>query len=152
MSYVKPIIDLNKTLVVTVGLPRSGKSTWAKQQGVPIVNQDAIRLALHNERFISAAEALVKVYAVYMVRALFLTGHAVVVLDETCTTRARRDFWRTAGKWTTKFYCLSTAEAECLARAHDDEEIKPTIQRMAESYEPLGQDEQAYVPPADLEV
>jgi predicted kinase len=33
-------------LILTVGLPRSGKTTWAKQQGVPMVNRDAIRLAL----------------------------------------------------------------------------------------------------------
>ena len=29
-------------LLATVGLPRSGKSTWAKEQGFPIVSPDAI--------------------------------------------------------------------------------------------------------------
>ena len=31
-------VDMQPTLVVTVGLPLSGKSTWAKTQGWPIVN------------------------------------------------------------------------------------------------------------------
>ncbi len=30
-------------LILTVGLPRSGKTTWALEQGWPIVNPDSIR-------------------------------------------------------------------------------------------------------------
>lgn len=67
-------------LLVTVGLPRSGKSTWAKQQGAPVVNPDAIRLALHGQAFLQEAEPLVWVMAKYMVEALFLAGHSTVIL------------------------------------------------------------------------
>ena len=38
---------LTEDLIVMVGLPRSGKTTWARKQGYPIVNPDSIRLAFH---------------------------------------------------------------------------------------------------------
>lgn len=44
-----------KKLILTIGLPRSGKSTWAKQQGCPVVNPDSIRLALHGKAYIQEA-------------------------------------------------------------------------------------------------
>ncbi|KKK82651.1 hypothetical protein LCGC14_2801230, partial [marine sediment metagenome] len=48
-----------KKLILTVGLPRSGKSTWARKQGHPIVNPDSIRLALYGEPFIEEAEPMI---------------------------------------------------------------------------------------------
>lgn len=47
------------TLVLMVGLPRSGKSTIARSGRVPIVSPDAIRLALHGQPFIASAEPTV---------------------------------------------------------------------------------------------
>jgi len=147
MPYVKPVIDGSKLLVVTVGLPRAGKSTWARTQRAPIVNRDSVRLALHGERFLSQAEGIVKELAVLQVRSLFLAGHYTVIVDETCTTRARREFWKFAGRWTTKYYPLSTTVAECLERAIDDPDIQPVIQRMFDMFEPLGEDEVVYLDP-----
>ena len=45
---------------------RSGKTTWARQQGVPIVNRDAIRLALHGQRFEPRAESVVWAHLRYV--------------------------------------------------------------------------------------
>ncbi|MEE8577292.1 MAG: ATP-binding protein [candidate division Zixibacteria bacterium] len=85
------------TLIVTVGLPRSGKSTWAKevtkQIHSPIVNPDAVRLAVTGQRFVKTAEPLVWTIVQIMVRALFEAGHNSVILDATNTTKARRKFW-----------------------------------------------------------
>src|SRR5258706_417694 len=50
-------VVLHNTLIVMVGLPWSGKSTWAREQGNwPIVCPDEIRFALHGQRFIAEAE------------------------------------------------------------------------------------------------
>ena len=87
-------VVIRKTLIAMVGLPRSGKSTWAKKAGHPIVSPDAIRLALHGQRFISEAEPFVWAIAKAMVRALFLAGHSAVILDATNNTRKRRDEWK----------------------------------------------------------
>jgi predicted kinase len=65
---------MSKKLILTMGLPRSGKSTWAKQQSVPIVSPDAIRLAMTGQRWVGELEDMVWVVAKYMVRSLFLAG------------------------------------------------------------------------------
>ena len=138
-----------KTLICTVGLPRSGKSTWAKAQmqdhGIPIVNPDSIRLALHGQRFAGRAEPFVWAIAKTMVRSLFEAGHDLIILDATNITRKRRDEWQSS-EWTTVFHVIGTTAEECLRRAADDEEIIPVIKRMAESLEPLGEDENKIEP------
>lgn len=135
---------MEKTLIAMVGLPRSGKSTWAKRAGHPIVSPDAIRLALHGQRFIAEAEPFVWATAKAMVRALFLAGHAAVILDATNNTRKRRDEWKSRD-WETVFKVIDTTEDTCLNRAtaEGDEYIIETIKRMSAEHEPLGDDERA---------
>jgi predicted kinase len=133
------------TLILLVGLPRSGKTTWAKEQGFPIVNPDSIRLAIHGQRFVSVAEPFVWAVAKTMVRALFLAGHTTVILDATNTTRKRRDEWK-SDDCETRFMQISTAESICISRANEmgDTEIVPVIERMARQFEALEVDELAY--------
>lgn len=137
-------------LISTVGLPRSGKTTWAKTTGHPIVCPDAIRLALHGERFLKTAEPMVWTIAACMVRASFLAGHEVVIFDATNTTRTRRDSllkWsEISGKenlYRVRFKVIDTSCDECILRAKEDgdEEIIPVIRSMADKWEPLFQDE-----------
>jgi predicted kinase len=130
-------------LLCTVGLPRSGKTTWAQSQAHPIVNPDSIRLALHGNRFIARAEPFVWATAKAMVLALFLAGHKTVILDATNTTRKRRDEWKSE-EWGTFFKEIPTTKEECLARAVNDVEIIPVINRMAEQYEPLQEGERKW--------
>ena len=132
------------TLICTVGLPRSGKSSWAREQGAPIVNPDSIRLAIHGQAFISEAEPFVWATAKYMVKALFLAGHETVIVDATNTTRKRRDDW--IGDWSLRFKVFPATVAECLERVGTYEPdiqdvMKRVIARMGEQFEPLEDDE-----------
>jgi len=123
-----------KTLYLTVGLPRSGKSTWAKQQNVPIVNPDSIRLALHGQPFYPPAEQFVWAMANLMVRALFLAGHDSVILDATNTTLARRQKWSST-EWKTRCVCFDTDAGECIHRACGDSVLVDVIHKMKQEYE-----------------
>jgi len=131
-----------KELVLMVGLPRSGKTTWASRLDDPIVNPDSIRLALHGQRFLAPAEPMVWAIAKYMVAALFLAGHDRVIVDATNTTVKRREFWKDT-RWVRNFVELHTSKEECLARAAlvSDDEIVPVIEKMADQFEPVTRDE-----------
>lgn len=129
-------------LIVLVGLPRSGKTTWAKREEHPIVNPDSIRLALHGKRFEALAEPFVWAIAQVMVRALFLSGAETVIIDATNTTKKRRAMW-ISDEWDTVFQHVSTSKEECIRRAREesDLEIIPIIERMAAQFEPIERDE-----------
>lgn len=133
----------SKILIGTVGLPRSGKSSWARIQGYPIVNPDSVRLAIHGQRYIEHAEPYVWATAKAMVRALFIAGHRCVILDATNTTRKGRDQWHRPNEWATFWHYVDTTKDECLSRAAEqrDRDIVPVIERMASQWEPLAEDE-----------
>lgn len=154
-------------LFVLVGLPQSGKSTWAlaNRPAAPIVNPDSIRIALHGQLFYADAEDFVWATAKLMVRSLFLAGHDSVILDATNTTHKRRKVWQ-EGPWLRTFVtfspfpgdALETREAtaddwsahilECLRRAAETalspshlSGLQAAIDRMAERYEPVSMEE-----------
>lgn len=137
--------EFDKILICTVGLPRSGKTTWARSQAWPIVNPDSIRLAIHGQRFVSEAEPFVWATAKAMVRALFLAGHKIVILDACNNSQKRRDEWD-SGEWATFFKVIDTPKETCLerARAEGDTEIAEVIERMADKFEPLADDEEQW--------
>lgn len=124
------------TLILTVGLPRSGKSTWSREYvqahpGAAIVNPDSIRLALHGQLHLPSAEPMVWSIARYMVKALFLAGHHTVILDATNVRAAHRRQWKSTD-WTTVVHVVPTDEKTCRARALDggDVELAFAIDRM----------------------
>ena len=127
---------MNQILILTVGLPRSGKSTWAHKQGCPVVNRDAIRLALHGQPFILNAEPMVTAIEEYMVKSLFLAGHKKVIVDATHLKRKYIERWD-AGPWDLQTHVFDTAKDVCIERAKADgrEDLIPIIERMAENSE-----------------
>lgn len=141
----KPSMLPTNRLFMTVGFPRSGKSSWALSQGVPIVNPDAVRLAIHGQAYIQFAEKFVWSTAYYMVRALFLAGHHEVILDACNNTEKRRDEWISRdGLWLRNFVVFDATAEECRTRLQnqdmdrnlDKAALLAAIDRMAEAHEP----------------
>lgn len=125
-------------IYLLIGLPRSGKTTWAKKQNLPIVNPDSVRLALHGHRFISIAEPFVWAISYLMARALILAGHNEIVIDATNLTQERRYEWERRFKDARIEYVhISTSKEECIMRAikENDLEIIPIIKKMAAGIE-----------------
>lgn len=137
------------TLIAMVGLPRSGKSTiareLAKQLHAPIVNKDNIRLALHGQVYAKEAEPMVRAIAKIMIDSLFRSGHETVIADETHYSRAARDFIKDP-RWDTRFYIVPTPPSICLERAAATQQpwLYSVIEEMASRWEPLGEDEHEY--------
>jgi len=124
-------------LYVTVGLPRSGKTSWAKTTGWPIVNPDSIRLALHGHRFYAPAEPYVWAMAFTMVEALRLAGHERIVVDATNVTEKRRKEWTTRYEGAVEWKVIEASRDVCIERAlaENDSAIIPVIHRMAEEWD-----------------
>jgi len=124
---------MNNILLMTVGLPRSGKSTWSRKQDCPIVNPDSIRLAIHGQAFIEDAEPIVWTIAKYMVKALFIAGHNKVVLDATSISKIAREFWIN-DMWECRYIPFVVPKSTCIERAKTSnrEDLIPIIERMDE--------------------
>ena len=127
-------------LICTVGLPRSGKSTWAHEEGFPTVSPDAIRFAIHGKRYDVDREEEVWKTVDIMIISLFRVGHTTVILDATNTSRKRRDHFYHAS-WGTAFKVFDTPKEVCIERAGDDVQLISVIERMADNWEPLRGDE-----------
>jgi predicted kinase len=131
---------MKQRLILTIGLPRSGKSTWAMRQNLPVVNPDSVRLAVHGQRYLESAETMVWTIVKYMVKALFIAGHNNVILDATNVRKESRKFWIEFAKqndlWLVYAYS-PTIRDECVRRATltNDREILPVIDRMADEME-----------------
>lgn len=125
-----------KLLIATVGLPRSGKTTWAlkysREHAIPIVNPDSVRLAIHGQRFVASAEQYVWATVHAMIRSLFIAGHDRVILDATNISRKRRDALQSKD-YDVAFMVIDTSPDICKlrAQAEGDSEILPVIDRMA---------------------
>lgn len=136
-------------LIAMMGLPRSGKSTIVaklqKQMGAPIVRRDAIRLALHGQRFLAKAEPMVKDISLYMVRSLFLAGHDIVICDETNYSQAARNSLKSPD-WDVVWFPVLTDKEVCKQRALStcQPDLIPVIEEMAARYQPLDEADELF--------
>lgn len=125
-------------LILTVGLPRSGKSSWARGLPFPIVCPDAVRLALHGQRFNAKAELFVWPVVFVMAEALYLAGNMTVVVDATNVTENRRAEWKKRfPEAEIELKVFDTSPAECKQRAINDNQpdLLPVIDRMAKDWD-----------------
>lgn len=120
-------------LILTVGLPRSGKTTWALTQGSPVVNRDAIRLALHGQAYVQDREEEVSRIEDLMVKSLFLAGHDMVIVDACHITQKRQDRWTGREEWIVFIKMFPVGKEECSRRAIESgrEDLISVIERMA---------------------
>lgn len=135
-----------KLLIAMMGLPRSGKSTickdLSKKFGWPIVNRDAIRLAVHGQDYEPKAEPLIKTLDIYFIRSLFLAGHDYVLCDETNYSEAARAHLKDPS-WQTVFYPVLTPPDVCKQRAIETkrEYLLPVIDEMYSRYTELDEND-----------
>jgi len=147
------------TAILTVGLPRSGKSTWAKsyvnQHSGVIINPDSFRLALYNANFIPEAEEIVWSMCAIAFKAAFIVGHKLVILDATNLTNKRREKWERLVDELRSNYSMNidlwykvfdTSIEVCINRAIQDsrQDLVKVIRSMSLQSEPLPNDASIY--------
>lgn len=128
----------SKTLKMMIGLPRSGKSTYVKNnfKGAPVISADQIRLILYGQAFYANGEPFVWATRDVMLRALMEQGLPIVV-DETNTTRKRREpIFRLAKQYgyEVDIVCVATPMDICIKRT-DSEDLMAAVMRMHEQFE-----------------
>ena len=135
-------------LILMVGLPRSGKSTIAKQlsekTGYPIVNPDAVRLAVYGHRFWGPGERQVWATVYTMINALFNAGHSSIILDATNLNKEKRTDWlKVADRL--EYVVVDTDVTTCHQRAMDDNmpDLVGVITSMNANWDPLVAGEEA---------
>lgn len=131
-------------LLITRGLPASGKTTFARklQPGVVRVNRDDLRRMLHGRRlFTQAAEAQVTHAQRAAVEALLRARASVIVDDTNLRSRTVREWAEMAVRYGASFEVHDFTDvplAECLRRdaerAEDDRVGEGPIRRMHERF------------------
>ncbi|MDP8980663.1 MAG: AAA family ATPase [Acidobacteriota bacterium] len=77
-------------IVVLVGLPGSGKSTWAARQGATPVSSDEVRRMIADDAGIQTIHRLVFATVRHLVLQRLAAGCAVTYIDATNLTRRER--------------------------------------------------------------
>lgn len=144
---LKPI-NRKPRLYFTIGLQRSGKSTyctrWAQNLEMPgdgypraIVCADAIRLAHHGQRYIRKPEPFIFMFDTLMIESLLERGHDVIA-DETATTEEsiRRIL---SIDINAQHIVIDTPPSVCVERAiaTNQQDLIPVIERVSKQFDKL---------------
>ncbi len=132
---------------VLVGLPRSGKSTWANENALrlnaTILSADDIRRALGIE-WDRKFEPMVWRTFNLMARVLIIRGQNVIA-DTTNLTRARRKWWvemASDGLIRLEFVEFTDpGDEELRQRCEDSDYPWEVVQQLRRDYEPVAEDE-----------
>lgn len=147
---MKPNIPIqDRCLIVLVGPPASGKSTWARQNGhgAVHVSQDDLIDAITPGGFDHMYRPVYRAAEDAVARAALQTGHTVIV-DRTNRTRAHRERWLALAR---EEFCpavavvMSTPEELCRernAKREGDRRVNDErMGRMFAALEPVSPDE-----------
>jgi predicted kinase len=86
-------VDTRKRVIVLVGLPGSGKSTWAERQGIPVLSSDAVRESLTGDARDQSANARVFQKLRESLSQRLRDGEPATIVDATSLTPADRKGW-----------------------------------------------------------
>jgi predicted kinase len=130
----------NNCLIVLVGLPRSGKSTFRKslttQFGWPTICPDDFRYLIHGAAFKPEFEKKVWETVHLTIKELFLTGSKNVILDATNISLSDRNQFKNPELYLRRIYYFTTPKNICIQRAKDtnQEYLMPIIEKMSLKY------------------
>jgi predicted kinase len=133
-------------LVLTVGLPGSGKSTYLANLGANAISSDEMRLLLADDVTDQTVHNQVFAAVRYLVRSRLAMGQPVTYVDATNLTRwERRPYILIARKYGSRIEALyfHTPLEVCLERNCDRDRVVPdeVIRAMAKKLQPPTREE-----------
>jgi len=133
-------------VVVLVGLPGSGKSTYLRQAGAPALSSDAVRALLADDPTDQSLHARVFATLRYLLRHRLAIARPVTYIDATNLTRAeRRPYVRIAQAYGAQAEALffDVPLEECLERNRRRDRVVPeeAVRRMAAKLAPPSTEE-----------
>ena len=128
-------------IVVLVGLPGSGKSTYVQRIGAPVLSSDAIRGLLADDPTNQTIHARVFATLRYMLRQRLALGRPVTYIDATNPTpRERRAYVRMGERYGAQVEAvfLDVPLAVCLERNRGRDRVVPdeVVERLAAKLRP----------------
>jgi predicted kinase len=136
-------------MILMCGLPRSGKTTWAKDNRKSwvddsrpdkfIISADALRQIVYNQRYWQDGETLMwSIHDIILKVALF-QGIDIIIDECNISKKRRSPLIKIAKNYGYEVYCvyLTTSWVDCIDRANKDNdlEIIPIIERMSNNFE-----------------
>jgi predicted kinase len=106
-------------LIMTKGLPASGKSTWAKEQKIARVNKDDLRNMVHDGKWSKKNEKLILAYRNALIKTTLSKGESIIVDDTNLHPKHEQDLERMAKELGADFEIkdfTSISLEECLER------------------------------------
>ena len=86
-------------VVLLVGLPGSGKSTWARDQGTAVLSSDDVRFLLSDDPTNQLIHGTVFATVRYLLRRRLELGRPVTYIDATNLTRQERRPYIKLAQW-----------------------------------------------------
>lgn len=129
------------TVVVLAGLPGSGKSTWAGDQGLPVLSSDEMRRIITGDITNQSVNSLVFRMLRRCLEAMLAADVERVIVDSTALTRRERRTWI---RWAELNGCgieavfFDTPREVCEKRNRERERVVPAeaMERLFNRFEP----------------